>query len=154
MLEPMPRIASHPKGSAMAENKTKPTQVSVESYIDAIADETRRTDCAALSRLMTKVTKQPATMWGTSIVGFGSYHYKYESGREGDSCLVGFSNRKSEICLYLTADVLGQTELVSKLGKHKTGKGCLYVRRLGDIDLKVLEKLVAGAAAQKKKHYG
>jgi len=138
----------------MAENKTKPTQASVESYIAAIEDEARRKDCEALSKLMTQVAKQPATMWGPSIVGFGSYHYKYESGREGDSCLVGFSNRKSEICLYLTADVLAQEELVSKLGKHKTGKGCLYVRKLGDVDLKVLEKLVAGAAAQRKQRYG
>jgi len=138
----------------MAENKTKPTQASVESYLAAIDDETRRKDCAALSKLMTKATKYPATMWGTGIVGFGSYHYKYESGREGDSCLVGFSNRKSEICLYLSADVLAQEELVSKLGKHKTGKSCLYVRKLSDVDLEVLAKLVVSVAAQTKQRYG
>jgi hypothetical protein len=138
----------------MAENKTKPTQASVESYIDAIDDEVRRKDCQALAKLMTKATKQPATMWGSSIVGFGSYHYKYESGREGDSCLVGFSSRKSEICLYLTAGVLGQEDLVSKLGKHKTGKGCLYVRKLADVDLEALERMIVGAFVERKQHYG
>ncbi len=138
----------------MAENKTKPTQASVESYIGAVDDESRRKDCEVLARLITQATKQPAAMWGSSIVGFGSYHYKYESGREGGSCLVGFSSRKSEICLYLTAGVLGQEELVSKLGKHKTGKGCLYVRKLADVDLKVLEQLIVGAFAERKRHYG
>ena len=138
----------------MAENKTKPTQASVESYIGAIDDEVRRKDCQTLAKLMTKATKQPATMWGTSIVGFGSYHYKYESGREGDSCLIGFSSRKSEICLYLTATVLGDEAFVSKLGKHKTGKGCLYVRKLADVDLKVLERMIVGAFTERKQHYG
>ena len=138
----------------MAENKTKPTQASVESYIGAIDDEVRRKDCQTLITLMAKATKQPATMWGTSIVGFGSYHYKYESGREGDSCLVGFSSRKSEICLYLTAGVLGQEDLVSKLSKHKTGKGCLYVRKLADVDLNVLERMIVGAFAERKRHHG
>ena len=138
----------------MAELKTKQTEQSVDAYIDAIADDVRRQDCRTLMELMGKATAAEPRMWGTGMVGFGSYHYKYESGREGDSCLVGFSNRKSEICLYLTADVLAQEELVSKLGKHKTGKGCLYLRKLGDVDLKVLEKLVAGAAAQRKQRYG
>jgi hypothetical protein len=138
----------------MAENKTKPTQASVESYIAAIDDEVRRKDCQTLVKMMTKATKQPATMWGASIVGFGSYHYKYESGREGDSCLVGFSSRKSEICLYLTAGVLGQEALISKLGKHKTGKGCLYVRKLADVDLEVLERMIVGAFVERKQHYG
>ena len=138
----------------MAENKTKPTQASVENYIGAIDDEVRRKDCQTLVTLMTKATEQPATMLVPHIVGFGSYHYKYESGREGDSCLVGFSSRKSEICLYLTAGVLGHEDLVSKLGKHKTGKGCLYVRRLADVDLKVLERMIVGAFAERKQHYG
>jgi len=138
----------------MAENKTRATTASVDAYIEAIADESRREDCKALARLMARATKHKPVMWGTSIVGFGSYHYKYESGREGDSCLVGFSSRKSEICLYLTAGVLGQEALVSKLGKHKTGKGCLYVRRLADVDLKVLERMIVGAFAERKQHYG
>ena len=138
----------------MAENKTKATEASVESYFAAIGDEARRKDCEALTRLMTKVTKQPPKMWGTSIVGFGSYHYKYESGREGDSCLTGFASRKNDISVYLTADVLGQAELLSKLGKHKIGKGCLYVSKLSDLDLKVLEQLVAGAYTDRKCRYG
>ncbi len=138
----------------MTENKTKATEASVEDYFAAIGDEARRKDCEALARMMTKVTKQPPKMWGASIVGFGSYHYRYESGREGDSCLAGFASRKGDISVYLTADVLGQGELLSKLGRHKIGKGCLYLRKLGDVDLKVLEQLVVGALAERKSRYG
>jgi len=137
----------------MAENKTKRTEASVESYLSAIEDEARRGDCEALAKLMAKATKQPPKMWGPSIVGFGSYHYKYESGREGDSCLTGFSSRKSDITLYLGASVLGGEQL-SKLGTHKTGKGCLYIRKLSDVDLKVLEQLIVAAVAEKKSRYG
>ena len=138
----------------MAENKTKAMEASVEDYFAAIGDEARRKDCETLATLMTKVTKQQPTMWGASIVGFGSYHYKYESGREGDSCLTGFASRKNDISVYLTANVLGQDELLLKLGKHKIGKGCLYVRKLGDIDLTVLEQLVVNAFMERKSHYG
>jgi hypothetical protein len=138
----------------MAENKTKATGASVESYLSTIEDEARRKDCEALAKLMAKATKQQPKMWGTSIVGFGSYHYKYESGREGDSCLTGFSSRKSDISVYLVASVAGQEELLSNLGKHKMGKGCLYVRRLGDVDLKILEQLIVGSVAERKRHYG
>jgi len=137
----------------MTENKTKATEASVESYLSAITDEARRQDCEALAKLMTKATKQPPKMWGTSIVGFGSYHYKYESGREGDSCLTGFSSRKSDITLYLVADFPGQDELLVKLGKHKRGKGCLYIRQLSDVDPKVLEQLIVGSVAERKRHY-
>jgi Domain of unknown function (DU1801) len=137
----------------MAENKTKATEASVDSYLVTIEDEARRKDCEALVKLMTKATKQPPKMWGTSIVGFGSYHYKYESGREGDSCLTGFSSRKSDISIYLVADFPGQEELLAKLGKHKLGKGCLYIRRFSDVDPKVLEQLVIGSAAERKRHY-
>ena len=135
----------------MAENKTKATEANVESYISSIGDEARRKDCEALAKLMTKATKQQPKMWGTTIVGFGSYHYKYESGREGDSCLTGFSSRKSDIVVYLVASVLGQEELLSKLGKHKVGKGCLYVRKLSDVDLTVLEQLIVGSVAERKR---
>ena len=93
-------------------------------------------------------------MWGPSIVGFGSYHYKYESGREGDSCLTGFSSRKSDITLYLTASVLEQKALMAKLGPHKTGKGCLYLRSLAGVDLGVLERLVADTVAARKRTHG
>ena len=138
----------------MAENKTKAREASVESYFSTIKDEARRKDCETLAKLMTRATKQPPKMWGTSIVGFGSYHYKYESGREGDSCLTGFSSRKGDISVYLVASFAGQEELLSKLGKHKMGKGCLYIRKLSDVDLKVLEQLVARSVAERKRRYG
>ena len=138
----------------MAENKTKPTGRSVESYLAAIGDEARRKDCEALAKLMTKATKEPPKMWGPSIVGFGSYHYKYESGREGDICLTGFSSRKGDISIYLTGSFPGRDQLLSKLGKHKMAKACLYVRRLSDVDLGVLEKLVAGTVAERKRIHG
>jgi len=138
----------------MAENKTKATEASVESYLSAIEDQARRKDCQALAKLMSQLTKQPPKMWGTSIVGFGSYHYKYASGREGDSCLTGFSSRKGDISIYLVAGFPGQEELLSKLGKHKMGKGCLYIRKLGDIDCQILEQLVIGSVAERKRHHG
>jgi len=137
----------------MAENKTKATKASVESYLSAIEDETRRKDCLALTKLMTKATKEQPQLWGTSIVGFGTYHYKYESGREGDSCLTGFSSRKSDISIYLVASFPGQEELLAKLGKHTMGKGCLHVRRLGDVDSMILERLIAGSVAERKRRH-
>ena len=138
----------------MAENKTKATRSSVDAYIDSIDDESRRKDCEALARLMARATKQKPKMWGTSIVGFGSYHYKYESGREGDSCLAGFSSRKGDISVYLMASFPGHDGLRARLGKHRMGKACLYIRKLGDVDLKVLEQLVSGSAAEVKRRYG
>lgn len=138
----------------MAENKTILTQASVDSYFFTITDEARRNDCEALATLMTQATEEPPKMWGTSIVGFGSYHYRYASGREGDSCLTGFSSRKGDISIYLAAGFPGQEELLSKLGKHKMGKACLYVRTLGDVDQKVLELLVAGSVAERKRRHG
>lgn len=138
----------------MAENKTKATEASVEGYISAIEDETRRKDCEALTRLMTRATKQEPKMWGTSIVGFGSYHYKYESGREGDSCLVGFSSRKGDISVYLVANFPGLEQLLSKLGRYRLGKGCLYIRKLSEVDLGVLEQLIVGTVAERKRIYG
>ena len=133
----------------MAENKTKATESRVEDYLDTIPDEARRKDCEVLSKLMAKATTQPPKMWGSSIVGFGSFHYKYDSGREGDTCLVGFSSRKGDITLYGLNAAPSHAELLAKLGKHKAGKGCLYIRNLGDVDLKILEKLVTEAAAAK-----
>jgi len=133
----------------MAENKTKATQASVGSYLESIQDSSRRKDCETLVELMSKATNEPAVMWGTSIVGFGTLHYKYESGREGDTCLVGFSSRKSDISVYGLNAAPNHAELIPKLGKHKAGKGCLYIRNLGDVDLKVLAKLVTDAAKAK-----
>jgi hypothetical protein len=137
----------------MAENKTRATDASVTSYIAGIEDATRRQDCETLVKLMTRATKQKPIMWGSSIVGFGSYHYKYDSGREGDACLTGFSSRKGDISIYLTAEFAGRDELLARLGKHKLGKACLYVRRLSDVDLKILEQLIAASFADRQNRY-
>ena len=139
----------------MAANVTQPTEASVLAYLAAIADDARRQDCATLVALMSRATTHPPRMWGAGIVGFGSYHYRYESGREGDSCVVGFSSRKAEIAIYgLRAAPDAETEL-SRLGKLRTGKGCVYIRRLGDVDLPALEALVAAAAtARLRAHEG
>jgi hypothetical protein len=137
----------------MAENKTKPTAVRVEDYLAGIEDKARRADCEALVKLMRKVTRQPPVMWGPGIVGFGSYHYVYDSGRSGDMCATGFASRKGDISVYLTASFEGQQELLAALGKHKMGKACLTIRRLSDVDMKVLEKLVAGSVAEVKRRY-
>jgi len=138
----------------MAENKTKATETSVAEYLAAIEDEGRRKDCEALAGLMANATREPAVMWGSSIVGFGSYHYRYESGREGDMCLLGFSSRKGDITLYGLHAAPDHEKLIAELGKHKSGKGCLYIRKLGDVDMKVLEKLFADAASAKKRTHG
>jgi hypothetical protein len=138
----------------MAENKTKATDASVDDYLAAIEDESRREDCRALAKLITKATKLKPTMWGPGIVGYGSYHYKYASGHEGDSCLTGFASRKSDITVYLVTDFPGMDALLAKLGKHKRSKACLYVRRLSDVDLKVLEQLIIGSVAAMKAQYG
>jgi len=135
----------------MAENKTKATDTSVRSYLAAIENDTRRKDCEALAQLMTKATKEPPRMWGSGIVGFGSYHYRYDSGREGDMCLVGFSSRKSEISVYGLNAAADAKALLATLGKHKAGKGCVYIKSLADVDQRVLAKLVASAAAEKRR---
>lgn len=134
----------------MAENKTIPTRASVAAYLAAIKDETRRKDCQVLAKLMAKATGEKPVMWGPGIVGFGQYHYKYDSGREGESCVTGFSSRKDAITVYMMC-LMEQAELLHKLGKHKTGKGCLYIRKLDDIDVKVLEKLVVKSVADLKR---
>lgn len=137
----------------MAENKTKATEASVAVYIAAIEDEARRRDCETLARLMTDATNEGPTMWGPNIVGFGRYHYRYESGREGDMCLVGFSSRKGDISLYGLTSAPNHEELILQLGKTKSGKGCLYIRSLAEVDLEVLSKLVAEAAAAKARQH-
>jgi len=137
----------------MSVPKTKPTEVSVESHIAAIANEEQRNDAQTLIALMRRVTKQEPRMWGPSIVGFGSYHYKYASGHEGDSALAGFAARGSELVVYIAADFEGRDVLLDKLGKHKIGKVCVYIRRLANVDLKVLETLVARSVADTKRRY-
>jgi hypothetical protein len=138
----------------MADNKTKATKASVATYLAAIDDPERRRDCEVIAKLITKITKEQPKMWGPSIVGYGSYHYKYDSGREGDMCRTGFSSRKPAISVYLVASFAGQEKLLAKLGKYKMGKSCLYIRRLSDVDLKVLEQLIVGSLAELKSRYG
>jgi Domain of unknown function (DU1801) len=136
----------------MAENKTKASDASVDAYLTAIADPGRRSDCEALAKLMAKVAGEPPKMWGTSIVGFGSRLYKYDSGREGETCLLGFASRKGDISIYGAGTFDGREELLAKLGKHKTGKGCLYISKMSDIDVKVLEQMLKKSVAEPKKH--
>ncbi|HUF66942.1 MAG TPA: DUF1801 domain-containing protein [Gemmatimonadaceae bacterium] len=126
----------------MAELKTRPESTSVPAFLASIADESRRRDCEAIAALMQEVTGAEPVMWGASIVGFGRYHYQYESGREGDWMLVGFSPRKKDITLYLMAGFERFPELMQKLGKPKTGKSCLYLKKLDDVDRDALRELV------------
>src|SRR5580704_5356952 len=139
----------------MADNKTKPTSLSVATFIDAITDPTRRADAKALVKLMQKSSGEKPKMWGPAIIGFGSCHYKYESGREGDVPLIGFSPRKAASVLYNVIASDDSKALLPKLGKHTTGKGCLYVKKLADVDPKVLNamlvKSVAATRARKSK---
>ena len=137
----------------MPELKTKPTEVSAKSHIATIGNEEQRNDARTLLALMRRVTRQEPRMWGPSIVGFGSYHYKYASGHEGDSALTGFAVRGSEFVVYIAPDFEGRDELLAKLGKHRTGKVCVYVKRLANVDLKVLETLVARSIANTKRRY-
>lgn len=134
----------------MAENKTKPTGATVSAFIAAIKDETRRADANTLAKLMQAASGEKPTMWGPSIIGFGTCHYKYESGREGDMPMVCFSPRKSELVLYSLLGNEGSEALLAKLGKHKTGKGCLYIKTLTDVDQKILEKMVQKSVAAKR----
>ena len=137
----------------MYEAKTKATALSVAAYLDAIADETRRRDCQELAALMERVTGCPAVMWGTAIVGFDRYHYRYASGHEGESCVVGFAARKGDLSVYLMGGYEGAEPLLAQLGRHRIGKACLYLKRLADVDLPVLEQLVVRAVACVKQRY-
>ncbi len=138
----------------MAENKTKPTDASVEDYIASRANERQRTDCKELMALLEKITRQSPKMWGPSIVGYGSYRYTYESGRTGEAPLAGFAIRGRELVVYLFAETDRQKSLLAKLGKHKMGKSCVYFRQLADLDKSVLEQLVAGCIAEVRSRYG
>lgn len=131
----------------MAENKTKPTKLSVAAFIDALTDPIRRADAKALVKLLQSVAGEEPKMWGPSIIGFGSYHYRYESGREGDMPLLGFSPRKPATVLYNMIGFSDSAALLAKLGKHTAGKGCLYIKKLADVDQKVLQALAAKSVA-------
>jgi hypothetical protein len=135
----------------MANSKTKPTQLSVAALFGALTVETKRANANALAKLMQSATGEKPKMCGLSIVGFGSYHYKYESGREGDMPLAGFSPRKAATVLYGVTGFSDSGVLLAKLGKHTTGKGCLYIKKLADVDPKVLEALVVQSVAAKRK---
>lgn len=138
----------------MAELKTKATAASVAEYIALRASEEQAADCETLMAILKRVTRQPPTMWGPSIVGYGTYRYTYESGRTGEMCLVGFAVRGRELVVYLSADGSEQQALLSKLGKYKMGKACLYFKKLADLDTSVLEQLVAGSVAELTCRYG
>jgi hypothetical protein len=131
----------------MAENKTKRTKLNVTTFIDAITDPARRADAKTIVKLMQDASGEKPQMWGPSIIGFGSYHYKYESGREGDMPLVGFSPRKAATVLYGVAGASDCQTLLPKLGKHSMGKGCLYIKKLADVDQGVLQAMVGKALA-------
>jgi hypothetical protein len=139
----------------MAEPKTKPTGASVDDFIAGVDDEPRRADCRTLIELMSRVTGAEPVMWGPSIVGFGSYHYRYASGREGDWMVAGFSPRRRELTIYVMAGFEGAEALLARLGKHRTSSGsCLYIKRLSDVDLEVLEEIVRGSVETIRERYG
>ena len=134
-------------------NKTTETAASVGDYVKAIKDDKRRQDVDAIIKLITKHTGIKAKMWGTAIVGFGTYHYKYESGHEGSAPLAGLASRSNALVLYIAGEPEEREKNLAKLGKHKIGKACIYIQKLEDIDTKVLLKMVDGSISQLKKLY-
>ena len=138
----------------MAENKTKPTRASVTDYIASRANAQQQADCRELMALFTKITRQRPRMWGPSMVGYGSYRYTYESGRTGESPLACFAIRGRDLVVYVWPEAPHQTSWLSRIGKHKMGKSCLYFKQLADLDKSVLEKLVVGSIAEARRRYG
>jgi hypothetical protein len=136
----------------MAELKTKKNEASVTKFLDGIKDEKKREDSYTILKLMKQITKTEPKMWGTSIIGFGSYHYKYASGREGDWFVTGFSPRKQSLTLYLMSGFSKYPDLLKKLGKFKTSKGCLYINKIEDIDIPTLKELIKQSVGYLKKH--
>ncbi|MBB6236117.1 hypothetical protein HDC90_000723 [Pedobacter sp. AK013] len=132
----------------MAQNKTTENDLRVLAFLNTIPEENKRADCFNLSDILSQTTGFKAKMWGNAIIGFGSYHYKYESGREGDAPLVGFSPRKEAIALYLSSQFKNRDELLAKFGKHKTAKACIYVKKMSDIDVEVLREMVTNSVAR------
>jgi hypothetical protein len=137
----------------MAEIKTKATAVSVDAFIEAVENPVRRADAKAVREMMECISGLPAQMWGPSIIGFGSYHYRYESGHEGEACRLGFSPRSAELVLYVLNGSPEQEAQLARLGKHKTGKACLYIKKLADVDMPVLEELVRDQLASMDARY-
>ena len=132
----------------MAELKTKKTELSVDTFLDQISEDQKRSDSFSIRKLMENATKAEAKMWGSSIIGFGDRSLKYPSGRELDWFVMGFSPRKQNFALYISGAVSKQTELLKKLGKHKTGKGCLYINKLSDINIEVLNEIIIAGLSQ------
>lgn len=137
----------------MAESKTRPTPVSVEAFIESAEPAQRRDDARVVDALLRRVSGETPKMWGPSIVGYGQYHYRYDSGREGDMCRLGFSPRKAQLVLYIMNGFAGEAELMAKLGKHSTGVSCLYIKKLADVDLDVLEELARRSLAYMAEKY-
>ncbi len=137
----------------MAETKTRPSGASVDAYLASKANPEQLADCQAIMAMCKRVTKQQPYMWGPTIVGYGSYTYRYASGHSGDAPLAAFAVRGRELVVYLGCEDPGQPELLAKLGKHKMGKSCLYIKRLADLDEKVLEALVAASVAETRRRY-
>lgn len=135
-----------------AEAKTRPTKEKVKDFLNKVPDAARREDCLVVAKLMEEITGEKPQMWGPSIVGFGTWHYKYASGRQGDWPVAAFSPRKQDLTLYLMPGFENRGELMSKLGKHKTGKSCLYIKRLSDIHLPTLKKLIKASVKDLKAH--
>jgi len=137
----------------MAKLKTQKNTASVKEYLDAVDDEQQKKDCQEIGRMMQSITGKKPRMWGTSIVGFGSYHYRYASGREGDWPLCGFSPRKQAMSLYIMSGFGDYEELMARLGKHKTGKSCLYIKKLDDVDREVLKQVVSRSVKYMRETY-
>lgn len=140
-------------GARVAKNKTQPTRASVTEFIKAIDDPQKRADVRKVAAMMRKATGKRAKMWGSSIVGYGTYHYKYASGREGDFMVTGFSPRKQALTVYIMAGFSKYDSLMKKLGKYKTGKSCLYIKRLSDVDEAVLQQLIDESVKYMRKNY-
>ena len=138
---------------AKSDIKTKPTVASVEVFLEAVEHDTRRSDGFALLDLFNRITGWKPTMWGPSIIGYGRYHYRYSSGREGDFLVTGFSPRKSSLSIYIMPGYRDMTEKLARLGKHKIGRSCLYINKLGDVDLDVLEEIILDGIAYMKTNY-
>ena len=138
----------------MSKRRTTQNEADVDAFLDGVEHPQRRTDARQLLELMQAVTGEPPKMWGTSIVGFGRYHYRYASGREGDSLMVGFSPRKQNLVIYIMPGFSDFGEILGKLGKYRTGRSCLYVNKLDDVDLGLLEELVRESVAEMRRRYG
>lgn len=137
----------------MAANKTQETDAQVEAFLGGVADPVQRADANTIMAMMSAASGHSPKMWGPSIIGFGRYHYRYESGREGDMCRIGFSPRKGQTVLYIVDGFPDHADLMTKLGKHKTGKACLYIKKLADVDMDILRQLVDASLAEMDRRY-